>query len=96
METILVGSVIVMVLVGVLANIWRFIVNMITPLIMIAVVILVLGYLFGGSEVIMNPTEDGWASVFDILIGEGSGNRIAGAIGDLFKGWYEITVEYWF
>lgn len=89
METMVIGGVVVMLVLGVLVNIWRWVVRAFTGIFVLAAVVLVLGYLFGGAEAITDPTAGGWAGILDSLIWEGSGERIVNAVVT----WWQTNIE---
>lgn len=95
MEIMVVGGVLVMLVLGILTNVWRMIVDRFTGLFILAAGLLVLGYLFGGSEAITDPTVEGWSAILDSLIWEGSGERIVNAVVTFWTDSVETVRKYW-
>lgn len=95
METIVIGGVVVMLVLGVLVNVWRWVVRAFTGIFVLGAVVLVLGYLFGGAEAITDPTASGWSAILDSLIWEGSGERIVNAVVNWWQTNIEIIQKYY-
>lgn len=95
METAIFSGVVIMLALGVLVNIWRFVVRIFTAVFVIGAIIMVVGYLFGGAEAITNPSTGVWAQILDTLIWEGTGERVAHAIADTWHNAISIHQKYW-
>lgn len=93
MEMLIVGGVVVAVIVGLVKNVFGFVIDKLTPLAILGAVFLIFGFLYGGADMIFNPTESEWTSLIDILLGDGSGERVVDGFLQIVRGSYEIIVR---
>jgi len=95
METAIFSGVVIMLAVGILMNIWRFVVRAFTGIFVAVAIVMVFGYLFGGAEAITNPTAGVWSGILDTLIWDGTGERVVNAIVEMWNNAVAIHHKYW-
>lgn len=92
MESMVLSGFVIMLVIGVLVNVWHMVVRLMTSVFFLATGVIVIGFLFGGAEAFSSAgaaTE--WVSILDILLGDGVGERVVGAITTFINS----TIESW-
>lgn len=90
MEGMVLSGVVIMLVVGVIMNVWRMVVRIFTNIFLFALGVIVIGFLFGGADAFTSTgalTE--WTSILDILLGEGVGERVV----DAFMTFVQSSIE---
>lgn len=91
MESMVLSGVFIMLLLGVLANLWKFAVRIFTTLFFFALGVIVIGFLFGGADAFSGGagavTE--WTAILDVVLGDGVGKRVV----DAFMTFVTSTIE---
>lgn len=80
METMVFTGIAIMLVVGVVVNIWNMIIRVLTPIFFLALGVIVFGFLFGGTEAFTTGGTAEWTGIMDILLGDGVGERVVGAV----------------
>lgn len=91
MESMVLSGFVIMVVLGVLVNVWHMVVRVFTSVFFLALGIIVVGFLFGGADAFASGAQIEWVSIFDTLLGDGVGERVVGAVTTFIAS----TIESW-
>lgn len=94
METMVFTGFIMLLVVGVVVNIWRMIMRVFSTVFFFALGVVVLGFLFGGTEAFTSGTTSDWTDIANALLGEGTGERVVNAFLTFVNQTWEIIKNY--
>lgn len=79
MEGMVLSGFVIMLVIGVVMNVWKMVVRLFTNVFLFALGVIVIGFLFGGADAFTSGSVTEWTSILDILLGDGVGKRVVDA-----------------
>ena len=80
MQSMVISGVVIMLIISVLVKVWRVVIRLATIVFTLALGAIVIGFVFGGVDIFTSGSVGDWANLLDILLWEGVGERVVGAI----------------